>query len=118
MLQVGELMLNSRQPPYYPREEIKLCWIRHAMNKYEKRALAERRAVARSSITLGGAGIALLVVIVLIVWLNSSAPSGYFSKIVIGLAVVLLAVRMLSRFFRGGTSRAARPDPKSTLKLD
>jgi formate-dependent nitrite reductase membrane component NrfD len=88
------------------------------MNKYEKRAQAERKAVLRSSMTLGGAGIALIVVVVLIVWLNSSAPTGYVSKVVIGLALLLLAGRIVSRYFRGGTSRAAQPDPKSSLKLD
>ena len=67
--------------------------------------------------TLGGAGIALIVVVVLIIWLNSSAPSGNLSKIVIGLAVLLLLYRLVSRRFQRGPSRAAQPDPKSTLKL-
>ena len=88
------------------------------MNKYEKRSLAERKAMTRSSLTLGGAGLALAVVVVLILWLNSSAPQGYLSKVIIGLAVLLLVVRMLGRFLKGRTPRAAQPDPKSAIKLD
>ena len=88
------------------------------MNKYEKRAQAERKAVVRTSMTLGGAGLALLVVVVLILWLNSSAPQGYLSKVVIGLALFLLVVRLLGRRFKSGTPKAAQPDPKSALKLD
>ena len=88
------------------------------MNKYEKRAQAERKSVVRTSITLGGAGLALLVVVVLILWLNSSAPEGYFSKVVIGLAIFLLLVRIATRRFKSGPPKAAQPDPKSVLKLD
>jgi len=88
------------------------------MNKYEKRAQAERKAVVRSSMTLGGAGLALIVVVVLIVWLNSSAPAGYLSKVVIGVAILLLVVRIASRRWRSGPPRAAQPDPKSVLKID
>lgn len=88
------------------------------MNKYEKRAQAERKAVVKSSLTLGGAGIALIVVVVLIMWLNSSAPAGYFSKVVIGVAILLLVARLASRRWSSGPPRAAQPDPKSVLKID
>jgi hypothetical protein len=88
------------------------------MNKYEKRAQAERKAVVRSSITLGGAGLALIVVVVLILWLNSSARAGYFSKVAIGTALLLLVARIVGRRFRSGPPRAAQPDPKSVLKID
>jgi formate-dependent nitrite reductase membrane component NrfD len=88
------------------------------MNKYEKRAQAERKAVVRSSMTLGGAGLALLIVVVLILWMNSSAPTGYFSKVVIGVAILLLVSRLVSRRWRSGPPKAAQPDPKSVLKLD
>jgi hypothetical protein len=88
------------------------------MNKYEKRAQAERKAVVRSSLTLGGAGLALIVVVVLILWLNSSAPAGYFSKVAIGVAILLFVSRIVGRRFRSGPPRAAQPDPKSIIKLD
>jgi hypothetical protein len=88
------------------------------MNKYEKRAQAERKSMVRSSMKLGGAGLALLIVVVLILWLNSSAPAGYFSKVAIGAAILLLGVRIASRRYRGGPPKAAQPDPKSVLKLD
>ena len=88
------------------------------MNKYEKRAQAERKSMVRSSMTLGGAGLALIVVVILILWLNSSAPSGYFSKVAIGAAVLLLVARLAGRRWRSGPPRAAQPDPKSVLKLD
>jgi hypothetical protein len=88
------------------------------MNKYEKRAQAERKAVVRSSMTLGGAGLALVVVIVLILWLHSSAPAGSLSKVVIGVAVFLLIFRIAGRLIGKGLPRAAKPDPKSVIKLD
>jgi hypothetical protein len=88
------------------------------MNKYEKRAQAERKAVVRSSMTLGGAGLALVVVIVLILWLHSSAPAGSLSKVVIGVAVFLLIFRIAGRLIGKGLPQAAKPDPKSVIKLD
>ena len=88
------------------------------MNKYEKRAQAERKAVVRSSLTLGGAGLALVVVVVLILWLHSSAPAGSLSKVIIGVAVLLLVFRIAGRLMGKGLPRAAKPDPKSVIKLD
>jgi hypothetical protein len=88
------------------------------MNKYEKRAQAERKAALRSSMTLWSAGIALIVVVVLIMGLSSAAPSGFYSKAAVGVAILLLIVRQVSRRLRGSEPRAAQPDPKSSIKLD
>lgn len=88
------------------------------MNKYEKRAQAERKAALRSSMTIWSAGLALIVVVVLIMGLSSSAPSGFYSKAAIVVAILLLIVRQLSRRLRGSAPRAAQPDPKSSIKLD
>jgi hypothetical protein len=67
---------------------------------------------------MGTAGIALVVIALLIVGLSSSAPPRFFSRAAIAVAIVLLIVRQVSRRMKHGTPRAARPDPKSTLKLD
>jgi hypothetical protein len=88
------------------------------MNRYEERAQRERRAALRSSMLMGSAGIALVIVVLLIVGLRSSAPSGFYSRAAIGIAVVLLIFRQVNRRLRHRTPRAAQPDPKSTLKLD
>jgi hypothetical protein len=88
------------------------------MNKYEKRAHAERKAALRSSMTIWTAGLALIVVVVLIMGLRTSAPSSFYSKGAIGVAILLLIVRQLSRRLRSGSSRASQPDPKSSLNLD
>jgi hypothetical protein len=88
------------------------------MNKYEKRAQAERKAALRSSMTIWSAGIALIVVVVLIMGLSASAASSFYSKAAVGAAILLLVGRQLSRRLRGGASRAAQPDPKSSIKLD
>jgi hypothetical protein len=88
------------------------------MNKYEKRAQADRKAALRSSMTIWSAGLALIVVVVLIMGLSTQAPSGFYSKAAIGVAILLLIVRQLSRRLRGGAPRAAQPDPKSSIKLD
>jgi CBS domain containing-hemolysin-like protein len=88
------------------------------MNKYEKRAQSERKAAMRSSTAVWSAGIALVVVVFLILGLSASAPQSFFSKAAVGIAILLLIVRQVSRRLRGGAPRAAQPDPKSTIKLD
>jgi len=88
------------------------------MNKYEKRAQQERKAVVRSSMMLGGAGLALVIVVVLIMWLHSSAPAGSLQRVVLGAAIFLLVFRMAGRLIQNRLPRAAKPDPKSVLKLD
>jgi hypothetical protein len=88
------------------------------MNKYEQRAKAERKATVRASMSIWSAGLAFIVVVVLIMRLSTSAPSGFYSKAAIGVAVLLLIVRQLSRRLRGSAPREAQPDPKSSIKLD
>ncbi len=88
------------------------------MNKYEERAQKERKAVVRSSMTLGGAGLGLIIVVVLIMWLHSSAPPGSLQRVVIGAAILLLVFRIAGRLIQKGLPRAAKPDPKSVIKLD
>jgi len=63
------------------------------------------------------AGIALVVVILLILGLSSSASPRFFSRAAIGVAILLLLVRQVGRRLRTKGPRAAQPDPKSTLKL-
>jgi hypothetical protein len=85
---------------------------------YEKRAEQQRRSALRFSMMMWTAGIALIVVVLMIVGINSSAPSTFFSRSAIGAAVLLLVLRQLGRRLRGNTSRAAQPDPESRLNLD
>lgn len=88
------------------------------MNKYEERAEQQRKAALRFSLMIWTAGIALVVVVLLILGLSSSAPRGYFSKGAIAAAVLLLVLRQLNRRLRRRGPKAAQPDPQSTLKLD
>lgn len=88
------------------------------MNKYEQRAEQQRKATLRSSMTLGTAGIALIAVVLIIIGRTGSAPPSFYTKSAIVAAILLLVFRQLSRRLRGKTPRAARPDPKSTLKLN
>jgi len=88
------------------------------MNKYEQRAKAERKAAVRSATSIWSAGLALIVVVVLIMGLSTSAPSSFYSKAAIGVAVLLLIVRQLSRRLQSNAPRASQPDPKSSIKLD
>ena len=88
------------------------------MNKYEERAGQERKAALRFSLMIWTAGIALIVVVLMILGLSSSAPRGFFSKSAIVAAVLLLILRQLNRRLRGRVPRASQPDPRSTLKLD
>ncbi len=88
------------------------------MNKYEQRAEAQRRSAMRSSMMTGTAGVALLAIVLLIVGLHSSAPPTFITRAAVGVAVLLLILRQVSRFSRGKAPRAAQPDPQSRLDLD
>lgn len=88
------------------------------MNKYEQRAEQQRRASLRFSMMIWTAGIALVVVVLLILGLSSAAPQRFFTRGAIVVAILLLILRQLSRRLRSKGSRAAQPDPRSTLKLN
>jgi hypothetical protein len=88
------------------------------MNKYEQRALQERKAALRSSMMIWTAGTALVVVAIAILGLSSSASPRFFSKSAIVVAILLLVLRQVSRRLRSKKPRAAEPDPQSRLKLD
>lgn len=88
------------------------------MNKYVERAEQQRRAGLRFSLSVWTAGLALLAVVLVILALSSSAAPRLGPVAAIVLAVLLLVFRQLSRRLKTRGSRAAQPDPKSTLKLD
>lgn len=73
-------------------------------------------AARRGSLMLWTAGIALIVVILLIIALSGSS-SRFYSRGAIAAAVLLLLVRLVGRIVKVRSSRAAEPDPQSTLKL-
>jgi hypothetical protein len=87
------------------------------MNKYVERAEQTRRAGLRFSLSMWTAGLALLVVVLVILGLTSSAGPRLGPGAAIVLAVLLLVFRQLSRRLKTKGPRAAQPDPKSTLKL-
>jgi len=87
------------------------------MNKYEEQARRQRNAALGSSMSIWTAGLALVVVAILIVGFRESAPPEYFYKGAIGVAVLMLLLRQVARRLKTNGPRAARPDPKSTLKL-
>ncbi len=88
------------------------------MSKYEQQATRERGTSLRNSMTLWSAGAALVVVVLLILGLSSSAPSEFFKRGAVVAAILLLVLGQITRRLRGRSSRAAEPDPQSTLKLD
>lgn len=88
------------------------------MNKYEQRAAGQRGPALRTSMTLWSAAGALVIVVLLILGLSSSAPSSYFTKAALVGAILLLILRQLGRRLKGRASRAAEPDPLSKLNLD
>jgi 4-hydroxybenzoate polyprenyltransferase len=88
------------------------------MNRLEKRALSERKAAVRSSMTIWSVGIALLVVVFLILGISGSAPSGFYPRVALGIALLILMIRLVSRRLRSEAPRAAQPDPKSSLNLN
>lgn len=88
------------------------------MNRYEERAEQQRKATMRFSSMMWTAAAALLVVVVAILGFSTSAPPSYWSRAGLGLAVLLLILRQVSRRMKNKVPRAAQPDPRSTLKLD
>jgi hypothetical protein len=88
-----------------------------AMNKYEEQAHLQRRATIRSSMSIWTAALALVVIALIILGLRGSATPEFFYKGALVVAVVLLVLRQIARRFKSNGPRAARPDPKSTLKL-
>jgi len=88
------------------------------MNRYEERAARERGTAMRSSMMMWTAGIALIVVILIIVGLSTSASPGFFRVAAIGAAVLLLLVRQVANRMKRRSPRAAEPDPRSRLNLD
>lgn len=87
------------------------------MNKYEEEARLQRKAVLRSSMSIWTAGLALVIVALIILGLRGEANPDYFYKGALGVAIVLLILRQVARRLKANGPRAARPDPKSTLKL-
>ena len=87
------------------------------MNRYEEQVRQQRKAALRSSMSVWTAGVALIVVALIILGFRSSAPPEYFYKGALAVAVVLLLLRQVARRLKTKVPRAARPDPKSTLKL-
>lgn len=87
------------------------------MNKYEARARDERKSVMRSSMSIGTAGVALLVVGFMIVGFRDGAPPEYFYRFGAVGAAVLLILRQVGRRLKTKVPKSAQPDPKSTLKL-
>ena len=88
------------------------------MNRFEERAQAERKATLRSSMTIWTAGLALIVVVFVIVGLSSGAPPNFWRNGAIGVAILLLLLRQLTRRLRSKPGQGARPDPRSRLNLD
>lgn len=87
------------------------------MNKYEEQAGLQRKAALRSSMSVWTAGLALIVVALIILGLRGEATPGYFYKGALAVAILLLVLRQVGRRLKANGPRAARPDPKSTLKL-
>jgi hypothetical protein len=87
------------------------------MNKYEEQAGQQRKAALRSSMSVWTAGLSLIVVALAILGFRGSAPPQYFYKGALAVALLLLLLRQVSRRLKSRVPRAARPDPKSTLKL-
>lgn len=92
------------------------------MNKYEERADRDRKSTLRSSLLYAMAGIALVLLFLVFIGTPGAAPSGFWQKVGIVVAVLLLLLRQMQRRLgrqgRGKRSRAAEPDPQSRLNLD
>jgi hypothetical protein len=109
---------EGQQKTGYLQKEPVDNWERgRAMNKYEEQASLQRQTTLRSSMSVWTACLALVVVALLIIGFKESAPPDYFYKGAIAVAVLMLLLRQVARRLKTNGPRAARPDPKSTLKL-
>ena len=87
------------------------------MNRYEQRAEQQRRSGLRFSLTMWTAGLALVLVVLAILGLRSSASPRFFSRVAIVVAVLLLILRQVARRLKDKSPRSAQPDPQSRLNL-
>jgi L-asparagine transporter-like permease len=87
------------------------------MNRFEEESNRQRKAQLKSSVALWTGGLILVAVAFAIVGLSSGAPTRFWSKAAIVLAVLLLILRQVNRRLRGRRSKAAQPDPASRLNL-
>jgi protein-S-isoprenylcysteine O-methyltransferase Ste14 len=112
MLRTSELRLNSAR--------LRISYTRWwgEMMKYQERAEQRHRAARKSSMTVWTAVLALVLVVLLIVALGSSAPPRLAYQGAVVLALLLLVLRQVQRRLKGRVPRAAQPDPKSSLKLN
>ena len=88
------------------------------MTPQEQRTERERAATLRFSTMLWTAGAGLIVVIFAILGFATSAPSQFWYRGAIVVAILLLVLRRVSSRLRVRNPRSARPDPRSRLNLD
>jgi hypothetical protein len=87
------------------------------MAKHDIPPKRQEFAAGRGALMIWTSAIALFVVILLIVAFSGST-SRVYSRAAVAAAVVLLLLRLVGRVLKVRSSRAAQPDPESTLKLD
>ncbi len=82
----------------------------------DRKSLGNSRRTGRRS--LWTAGLALILVVLIIFHLNGGLEPSAYPKVAIGLAVLFLVSRQVSRRTLGKRLRTAEPDPQSQLHLD
>ena len=92
--------------------------IGNAMQRSDHHINSSRKATGKATRSLWTAGLALIVVIVVIAQLNGSLDRSDYARVGVALAVLLLVVRQINRRSRGKGPRAAEPDSRSALHLD
>ena len=87
------------------------------MQAEKQRGDDKRVLQAKSNLTLMSLAVTIVLVVLVVLGLSYAAPSRYFSRTAIGVIVLLVVLRMMTRRKKGQKAKAAEPDPQSRLNL-
>jgi hypothetical protein len=88
------------------------------MNRFEQKAERERRSSLRVSLLVLSLGGILLVGAVALLGYSGGAPRSFWTRAAIGIAILMLVLRQVTRRLKSNRARPVKPDEQSMLHLD
>ena len=104
-------------PSFYP-SNLRYAVGRKLMNRFEQNAERERRSSLRLSLLVLSLGGILVVGALALLGYSGGAPQSFWTRAAIGLAILMLILRQVTRKLKSGRARAVKPDEQSMLHLD
>jgi hypothetical protein len=88
------------------------------MNRFEQSAERERRSSLRLSLLVLSLGGILVVGALALLGYSGGAPQSFWTRAAIGVAILMLVLRQVTRRLKASRTRAVKPDEQSMLHLD